>query len=161
MKHHLQFVTGSKQQLLYREFPGPVHVFHASKKRSVQEHIPDGIDSVKMQQDGFPPADSLRHIKTGNIGKIIVHDFQGFQLIVPVIGILHPSVIQQILVYASRYGGGQKFPRSVDAHLPVLIQLLNLHPVPPSSCHGSSPFPLPHAAGPKGLSELLRKGTGL
>ena len=131
MKHHLQLILFSSQQVFYGIFPNPVHVLHMSQQGSIQVYISDRINSVKMKQDFFPLPDILRHIKTGDIGKIIFHDFQRLQFVVPVIRILHFVVVQQILVNASRHGGGHKFLRIVDAHLPVFIQLLYKHPFPP------------------------------
>ena len=54
--------------------------------------------------------------------------FNAFQFVVPVISDPPFCCCPADLVNAFRHGGGHKFLRIVDAHLPVFIQLLYKHP---------------------------------
>ena len=102
-QHHLQLVSGFPQNSLHRKFPCAVHVIHIPDQGSVDPDIAERVDSVKAQQHLVTFQKPTIHIKARHILKIVLHHPKGFRLIVPVIGILHPPVGQQVIVNAARY----------------------------------------------------------
>ena len=142
MQFHLQFILIT-QQILDGILPDTMHIRRRSKQRSIQIDIRQGIDPVKMQQHPVAAAESFVRFKMHAVGKIILHDLKRFQFIVPVIGIFHFSVIQQILINTAGNRGGKRLSRPVLCHSPLTairaVKPLNQHTLPPFLL--PNPFP--------------------
>ena len=102
MEYHSQFILFRLQKRLHFILPDTVHIVRRTDQLAVQINIGDGVHTVKMQYDTpagqqVTAAGKLRYILI-----ILIHQLQGFQLIVLKKRILHLPVAQHVRIHSSR-----------------------------------------------------------
>ena len=98
-----------------------------SENCSVEHDVRNGVDSVKTKDQLFFFQKILRHIEMCHVLKIISDDLQCFQLIVPVVGIVHPPVCKKIPVHTSGNHCRNPVVYTAACHLPIVVQQFLSH----------------------------------
>ena len=83
--------------------PDPVHVVRMADGRTVEEDLCQRVQPFTAQQHGVAGEQRGRRVETACIEEIVLHQLQGFRLIVTVEGIGNQLCAEQIMIDRSRY----------------------------------------------------------
>ena len=121
VQQHAQLVALFLQQILDLEFKRAVHILGVAELLAVQENVRHGIDALKAQQHRVALEQRLVRRKLCFVFIVVIHPLQRLGEIVAPEGIVHLSVLHQIMVDRARHGRRQEFFPSRLPHLPAAV----------------------------------------
>ena len=135
---HLEVVLPLPKNSSHVVLEGAVHVLHMVQQHPVKPDVRHGVHALKAQHLVGAFQNSLRRGEILYVVVVVLHQGKSFQLVVPVVGVLHLSRRQQVGVHGPGHPGRKLFSLVGHGQRPLFGQLLYDHTVPPSGRPGIS-----------------------
>ena len=105
VEFHGDVVLPRLQCGLYVELPDPVHVLCLAHLHAVDGDGGQGVQSVAVEQHLLAAQQLVGNLEIPAVDKVIVRDFQGLVLVVPVEGVRNLACGEQVVIHGAGDGG--------------------------------------------------------